>query len=158
MNRLLVSSGTTGVLLSTNHPLFARQERDPRKEKEVALRSSARRLVKSLTYVSLLLASAAAIAENPPLPTQIVDLANKVDGVHPGFRAFHAKGVVMEGTFKASPDAARLSRAALFNGSSIPVTARFSDGSGMPTVPDGSPAMPRGIAIKYHLAGGGDTD
>src|SRR6202000_1339667 len=42
--------------------------------------------------------------------------------------------------------------------SSIRVTARFSDGSGMPTVPDGSPAMPRGIAIKYHLPGGADTD
>ena len=64
----------------------------------------------------------------------------------------------MEGSFKASAEAARLSRATLFNGSSIPVTARFSDGSGMPTVPDGSPAMPRGIAIKYHLPGGGDTD
>jgi catalase len=38
------------------------------------------------------------------------------------------------------------------------VTARFSDGSGMPGVPDGSPAMPRGIAIKYHLPGGADTD
>jgi catalase len=65
---------------------------------------------------------------------------------------------VVEGTFKASPDAARLSRAALFNGSSIRVTARFSDGAGVPTVPDGSPAMPRGIAIKYHLPGGADTD
>jgi len=32
-----------------------------------------------------------------------------------------AKGVVVEGTFKASPDAARLSRATLFNGRSIPV-------------------------------------
>src|SRR6266446_4199561 len=109
-------------------------------------------------YASLLLASAAAVADNAPLPTQIVDLANKVDGVHPGFRAFHAKGVVVNGTFKASSEAARLSRATLFNGSPIPVTARFSDGSGMPTVPDGSPAMPRGIAIKYHLPGGGDTD
>ena len=108
--------------------------------------------------VSLLLASAAAAADNSPVTTQIVDLANKVDGVHPGFRAFHAKGVVVEGSFKGSPAAAQLSRAALFNGSSIPVTARFSDGSGMPTVPDGSPAMPRGIAIKYHLPGGADTD
>jgi catalase len=112
----------------------------------------------SLMCASLLLASAAAIADDPPVPTQIVDLANKVDGVHPGFRAFHAKGVVVEGSFKASSEAARLSRAALFNGSTIPVTARFSDGSGMPTVPDGSPAMPRGIAIKYHLPGGRDTD
>jgi catalase len=38
------------------------------------------------------------------------------------------------------------------------VTARFSDGAGVPTVPDGTPAMPRGIAIKYHLPGGADTD
>jgi len=99
-----------------------------------------------------------AAADSPPLPTQIVDLANKVDGVHPGYRAFHAKGVVVEGTFKASSEAARLSRATLFNGTTIQVTSRFSDGSGMPTVPDGSPAMPRGIAIKYHLPGGADTD
>src|SRR5579862_6015692 len=108
--------------------------------------------------VSLLLASAAAIADDPTVPTQIVDLANKVDGVHPGFRAFHAKGIVVEGTFKASAEAGRLSSATLFDGSSIPVTARFSDGSGMPGIPDGSPAMPRGIAIRYHLPGGVDTD
>ena len=138
-----------------NHPLFVRREPEPRK---VALGSRARRLAKPLMCVSLLLASAAATADDPSVPTQIVDLANKVDGVHPGFRAFHAKGVVVEGSFKASPEAARLSRATLFNGSSIPVTARFSDGSGMPNVPDGSPAMPRGIAIKYHLPGGTDTD
>src|ERR1700729_4257981 len=119
--------------------------------------SCARRMAKSFMCVSLLLASAAATADKP-VPTQIVDLANKVDGVHPGFRAFHAKGVVVEGTFKASPGAARLSSATLFNGSSIRVTARFSDGAGVPTVPDGTPAMPRGIAIKYHLPGGTDTD
>jgi catalase len=116
------------------------------------------RMAKSLMCVPLLMACAAATADNASLPTQIVDLANKTDGVHPGFRAFHAKGVVVEGTFKASAEAARLSSATLFNGHSIPVTARFSDGSGMPTVPDGSPAMPRGIAIKYHLSGGHDTD
>jgi len=120
--------------------------------------SHAGRLTKSLMCVSLLLAAAAATADNAPLPTQIVDLANKVDGAHPGFRAFHAKGVVVEGTFKGTPEARRLSRAILFNGSNIPVTARFSDGSGMPTVPDGSPAMPRGIAIKYHLPSAPATD
>jgi catalase len=115
-------------------------------------------ILKSIACTSLLLASAAGAADNASLPTQIVDLANKVDGVHPGYRAFHAKGVLVEGTFKASPDARRLSSAILFNGKLIPVTARFSDGSGMPTIPDGSPAMPRGIAIKYHLPGGRDTD
>jgi catalase len=121
-------------------------------------RVGARRLAKSSACGMLLLAYAAAIADTPALPTQIVDLANKVDGVHPGFRAFHAKGVVVQGTFKAFPAARRLSSAVLFNGSTIAVTARFSDGSGMPNVPDGSPAMPRGIAIKYHLPGGANTD
>jgi catalase len=115
--------------------------------------------LRALVCALLPLASAAVTAaDNALLPTQIVDLANKVDGVHPGFRAFHAKGVVVEGRFKASPEAAQLSSAALFNGTTLRVTARFSDGSGMPGVPDGSPAMPRGIAIKYHLPGGADTD
>jgi catalase len=115
-------------------------------------------MIKSLLSVSILLACATAHADTPPLPTQIVDLANKVDGVHPGYRAFHAKGIVVEGTFKASPEAAHLSSAVLFNGKTIPVTARFSDGTGVPTQADGAPAMPRGIAIKYHLPGGADTD
>jgi catalase len=115
-------------------------------------------IAKTSACALFFLASAAAFSDNAPLPTQIVNLANKVDGVHPGFRAFHAKGIVVEGSFKPSADAAQLSRATLFNGGAIAVTARFSDGSGMPTVPDGSPAMPRGIAIKYHLPGGVDTD
>jgi hypothetical protein len=93
MKGLLGLTGATGVLYYSNHPLFVRREPDPGKDKEVALSSGSRRLVKSLTCASLLLASAAVIADNPPVPTQIVDLANKVDGVHPGFRAFHAKAL-----------------------------------------------------------------
>ena len=112
-----------------------------------------------LAFASLVLACTAALAEDPPVTTQIVDLANKLNGVHPGFRAFHAKGVVVEGSFKASPEAAQLSRAKLFAGRSIPVTVRFSDGNGMPTVADGAQgANPHGMAIKYHLPGGVDTD
>ncbi len=142
-----------------NHALFVRREPETGKEKEVALGSYSRRLAKSLMCVSLMLASAAATADNPPVTTQVVDLANKLNGVHPGFRAFHAKGVVVEGSFKASSDAARLSRAPLFSGPTIPVTVRFSDGNGMPNVADGSPAAnPHGMAIKYHLPGGVDTD
>jgi catalase len=109
--------------------------------------------------VSLLLTCAAAVADDPPVTTQVVDLANKLNGSHPGFRAFHAKGVVVDGSFKASPEAAQLSHAKLFNGLTIPVTVRFSDGNGMPNVADGSPAAnPHGMAIKYHLPGGVDTD
>src|SRR6516164_693232 len=128
--------------------------------------SPIRRLANSLTvgsfvlaFASVMLACAAALADDPPVTTQVVDLANKLNGVHPGFRAFHAKGVVVEGSFKASPEASRLSRATLFSGRTIPITVRFSDGNGMPNVPDGSPgANPHGMAIKFHLPGGADTD
>ena len=54
-----------------------------------------------------------ASADEAPLTTQIVDAFNKIYGSHPGFRANHAKGIVVEGHFKASPEAAKLSRAVL---------------------------------------------
>lgn len=98
-------------------------------------------------------------AEDQPVEVQIINALNKLFGVHPGFRANHAKGLVVEGHFKASPEAAKFSKAIIFNGSTIPVTVRFSDSSGLPNIPDGSPkASPHGIAIKYHLPDGGETD
>jgi hypothetical protein len=96
-----------------NHCLFVRREAKP--GKEITCGSCASRLAKSLVCVSILLGSAGAMADDTPLPTQIVNLANKVDGVHPGYRAFHAKGVVVEGTFKASAEAAKLSPDYLFD-------------------------------------------
>jgi len=64
-------------------------------------------------------------AEDAPVAVQIVDALNKHFGVHPGFRANHAKGIVVEGSFKASPEAASLSRSPLFTGVKLPVTVRF---------------------------------
>jgi len=98
-------------------------------------------------------------AEDQPIEIQVVDAMNKAFGTHPGFRANHAKGLVVEGSFKASSQAAVLSKAALFDGSTIAVTVRFSDTTGMPNVPDGSRAAnPHGMAIKFHLPDGSDTD
>src|ERR1700747_3826016 len=110
------------------------------RSREVDMTTRPKTVIVTGAWVSLLLASTASIADDPSVPTQIVDLANKVDGVHPGFRAFHAKGIVVEGSFKASPEAAQLSRATLFNGRTIAVTVRFSDGNGMPNAAGGSPA------------------
>jgi catalase len=100
-----------------------------------------------------------ALADDTPVETQIVDVMNKLFGVHPGFRANHAKGIVVEGTFKPSAESASLSRATLFSGGEIPITARFSDATGVPNLPDGAPlAKPHGIAIKFHLRDGSDVD
>jgi catalase len=98
-------------------------------------------------------------AEDQPIEQQLVDAMNKVFGAHPGFRANHAKGIVVEGNFKASAEAAGLSRAVLFNGSPIPATVRFSDSTGIPNIADGSSnANPHGMAIKFHLRDGSDAD
>jgi catalase len=98
-------------------------------------------------------------AEDVPIEQQIVDAMNKVFGVHPGFRANHAKGVVVEGQFVGTPDAAPLSTSPLFSGQTIPITVRFSDATGVPNIPDGDPnANPHGMSIKFHLSGGGESD
>ena len=118
--------------------------------------------IKGILLSATLLAIAAPLplkAQDIPIETQIVDALNKVYGVHPRFRANHAKGIVTEGTFKPSPDAAVLCKASLFQGSTIPATIRFSDGSGIPNVADGAEAAnPHGMAIKFRLPDGSETD
>jgi hypothetical protein len=92
------------------------------------------------------------LGRDQAIETQVVDALNKAFGAHPGYRPNHAKGIVVEGSFKASFSAPKLSRAALFNGSAIPVTVRFSNSTGIPNLPDGSAlAKPHGMAIKFHL-------
>lgn len=107
------------------------------------------------TYV----ASQEAPATQKSLAEQLVDAFNAVFGVHPGIRANHAKGVVLEGTFMPSASAASLTKAAHLQKrkTPIPVTVRFSAGSGVPTVPDTN-EMPRGMAVKFALPDGTKTD
>ena len=69
------------------------------------------------------------------------------------------QNIVVEGSFKASSEAPLLSKAELFDGSTIPVTVRFSDSTGSPNLPDRSDlANPHGTAIKFHLPDGSDVD
>jgi catalase len=99
------------------------------------------------------LASAQTVGE------QTVDAMNTIWGKHPETRANHAKGVVTEGTFKPSREGARLSKATLFSGLSVPVTVRFSDSTGVPDLPDGSDlANPHGMSIKFQIQGGKEMD
>jgi catalase len=90
-------------------------------------------------------------------PQQTVDAVNERFGRHPGLRALHAKGVLGKGTFTATPEAARLSRAAHLQGEPVPATVRFSNGSGDPDEPDYASDV-RGMAVKLYLPDGGRTD
>lgn len=103
-----------------------------------------------------------------PLPQdeRVVALANdllqqfdQLFGVHSGYRAAHAKGLLLSGTFTPSPGAQKLTRASHITRPSTPVTARFSNSTGLPQIPDSAPdANPRGLAIRFNLAEHVHTD
>jgi catalase len=106
-----------------------------------------------------LLMCAPAWAATPSTAVQTVDIMNKLWGRHPGMRANHAKGVVVTGSFTPSKQAARLSKANIFAQSNVPITVRFSDSTGLPTLADGAgPANPHGMAIQFHPTGGPPVD
>ena len=97
---------------------------------------------------------------NPALAQRLLDALDALSGVHPGFRPAHAKGMMCSGVFVPSPEAARLTRAPHATRPSTPVTVRYSDSTGVPTIPDNDPTRsgPRGIGIRFHLAEHVHTD
>src|SRR5437660_165766 len=98
-----------------------------------------------------------ACGQDKSLAEQIFASMTQQAGSNPAYRAAHAKGIVCEGTFTAAKGAASLSRAAHFQGGTIPVTVRFSVASPDPFVADSAPNA-RGMAIRFRLPGGGQTD
>jgi catalase len=72
-------------------------------------------------------------------------------------RALHAKGTLCAATFEATPDAARVSRAAHLDGSPVRAHVRFSNGSGVVGA-DYAPREGRGMAVKLYLPDGTTTD
>jgi catalase len=113
-----------------------------------------------LTGAALALSvGAPVLAQDASTAEQTVDVMNTLFGKHPGARANHAKGVVAEGSFTPSAEAARISKASLFQGPTVPVTIRFSDATGVPTIPDGAAdANPHGLALKFKLSDGSEMD
>ena len=91
------------------------------------------------------------------LAERLVDALTTLAGSHPGHRPAHAKGIVCRGSFRASPDAQRVSRAEHFRGHSVPVVARFSNASGDPSAPDGQPSA-RALSTKFQLEHGRQPD
>jgi catalase len=90
-------------------------------------------------------------------PDDAIDAIRDTGGTRPGYRALHAKGTLYDGTFTATPDASRLSRARHLDGSPVPSLIRFSNGSGNPAQRDGLPQV-RGMAVKFTLPDGSTTD
>ena len=90
-------------------------------------------------------------------PERMIDELNGIFGRHEGCRALHAKGRVYAGSFTATPEAARLTRAAHMQGAPVKAIVRLSNGSGDPHEHDRSPDV-RGMAVKLYLEDGTRTD
>jgi catalase len=89
------------------------------------------------------------------LAEQAVDAINDISGRHEGHRAAHAKGTLMVGTF--TPSRSGLTTAAHMQDEPVRVTARLSNGSGDPGMPDYAKEG-RGLAVKFYLPDGSRTD
>jgi catalase len=90
---------------------------------------------------------------NDLTPGRFVDGFEKVDGVHPGFRRNHARGVCVAGLFESNGNGVPLSAASIFRPGRVNVIGRFSLGGGQPHVAD-TPNAVRGLGLQFSLPGG----
>ncbi|HLJ95136.1 MAG TPA: catalase family peroxidase [Gemmataceae bacterium] len=97
---------------------------------------------------------------NLALAEQLLEALDALSGLHPGFRPAHAKGLMCVGTFVPTREAVNLTHAPHARGASTPVTVRYSDSTGVPTIPDNDPQRsgPRGLAVRFHLGEHAHTD
>lgn len=81
-------------------------------------------------------------------PARIVDLFEQSNGVHPGYRRNHPKGICVTGYFESKGSAANLSRAQVFASGRTPVIGRLALPTGDPFSPD-SAAPIRSFALQF---------
>ena len=117
--------------------------------------------VARLTLIGVALAAVAGtfaylggwLTPNALTPARFTDGFEEVNGVHPGFRRNHAKGVGVSGFFESNGNGVRLSKAAVFQPGRVPVLGRFSLGGGQPYAPDTASAV-RGLGLQFSLPDG----
>src|ERR1700751_3372180 len=117
--------------------------------------------VARLTLIGVALAAVAGtfaylggwLTPNALTPVRFTDAFEEVNGVHPGFRRNHAKGVCASGFFESNGNGVRLSKAAVFQPGRVPVLGRFSLWGGQPYAPDSASAV-RGLGLQFSLPDG----
>ena len=86
-------------------------------------------------------------------PARIADRFEALNGVHPGFRRNHAKGVCVSGYFESNGKGAALCKSSIFQTGRVPVVGRFSLGGGLPYAADSAQNV-RGLGILFQLPNG----
>jgi catalase len=113
-----------------------------------------------VSSISLSVAGEAIPESSKPVTEQLVNTLTKLSGgPHAGYRANHAKGLVVKGEFTPAVSAASVTKAVHLQSAATPVIVRFSNATGVPNIPDADGnAFPKGIAIRFQLADGSYTD
>jgi catalase len=83
----------------------------------------------------------------------MINTFEQVNGLHPGFRRNHAKGVCVSGYFDSNGRGVALSKAAVFPPGRVPVIGRFALAGGQPYATD-APRTVRSMAILFKLPDG----
>lgn len=86
-------------------------------------------------------------------PAHIVNQFERTNGLHPGFRRNHPKGVCFSGWFESDGTGRELSRAKVFAPGRTPIFGRFAIANGQPALPD-MPAVVHSMAVNFTQADG----
>jgi catalase len=84
---------------------------------------------------------------------RMIDTFEEINGIHPGFRRNHAKGLCFTGWFDSNGAGTQVSAARVFEQTRVPVFGRFALAGGMPAMPDG-PEVVRSLAVNFALPNG----
>jgi catalase len=86
-------------------------------------------------------------------PAAIIDTFEHENGVHPGFRRNHAKGVCVTGHFESNGQGQAVSKAQVFLPGRVPILGRFALAGGQPFAAD-TPQTIRSLAILFKQPDG----
>lgn len=86
-------------------------------------------------------------------PSAMINTFEHVNGVHPGFRRNHAKGVCVTGFFESNGQGQSVSKALVFRPGRVPIVGRFALAGGMPYAAD-TPQTVRSLAILFKQSNG----
>lgn len=86
-------------------------------------------------------------------PARFVGRFEQINGVHPGFRRNHAKGLGASGYFDSNGQGVSFSRAAVFAPGRVPVLGRFAFSGGQPYAADDVHTV-RSLALLFQLPHG----
>ena len=114
------------------------------------------KIVALVSVAAAAVAGSASVSAQSPAPVDPSTFVNQFEatfGKFEGYRRSGAKGICATGEFVGTSEGRALSSASAFNGSPIPVVARFSVGGANPKVADNGKSQ-RNMALQFNLPNG----